>query len=227
VMADVKTRNIEFDIVWCLGDVVGYGPDPNECIDLLRTMPHICLAGNHDWAVLGKLDLETFNENANSAIVWTREQLKPENLRYLHARPERVDQGEYVLVHASPRKPIWEYVLDVPVAEENFFYLNQPFCLVGHTHVPLIFTKDVRSIRASHPEHNLPVLLKRSNQYIINAGSVGQPRDGDPRAAYALLDTQATTWTPYRVPYDINSVQSRMRAAGLPDKLIARIEYGR
>ncbi len=227
VLADTKARDIKYDMVWCLGDVVGYGPDPNECIELLRTMPHICLAGNHDWAVLGKLELETFNDNANSAILWTRHQLRPENIRYLQARPERVDQGEYVLVHASPRKPIWEYVLDVPIAEENFAYLNQPFCLVGHTHVPLIFTKDTRSIRASHPEHNLPVMLRRTNQYIINAGSVGQPRDGDPRAAYALLDTDAITWTPHRVAYDVVSVQSRMRAAGLPDKLIARIEYGR
>lgn len=226
VMADVKSRNIAYDIVWCLGDVVGYGPDPNECVDLLRTLPHICLAGNHDWAVLGKLDIETFNENANAAITWTRAQLRPENLRYLQARPERSEQGDYLLVHASPRKPIWEYVIDIPTAEENFSYLNMPFCLVGHTHVPLLFTKDTRSVRMSHLEHNLPVTLKRANQYIINAGSVGQPRDGDPRAAYALLDTATTQWTQYRVEYNIEAVQARMRAAELPEKLILRIEKG-
>jgi diadenosine tetraphosphatase ApaH/serine/threonine PP2A family protein phosphatase len=226
VMADVKTRNLPYDIVWCLGDVVGYGPDPNECVDLLRTLPHVCLAGNHDWAVLGKLDPETFNENANAAIAWTRAQLRPENLRYLQARPERSEQGEYLLVHASPRKPIWEYVIDVPTAEENFSLLSTPFCLVGHTHVPLLFTKDARSVRMSHLEHNLPVTLKRANQYIINAGSVGQPRDGDPRAAYALLDTSTTQWTQYRVEYNIAAVQARMRAAELPEKLILRIEKG-
>jgi diadenosine tetraphosphatase ApaH/serine/threonine PP2A family protein phosphatase len=226
VLADVKTRNLSYDMVWCLGDVVGYGPDPNECVDLLRTLPHICLAGNHDWAVLGKLDLETFNENANAAITWTRAQLRPENLRYLQARPERLEQGEYMLVHASPRKPIWEYIFDIPTAEENFSYLNMPFCLVGHTHVPLLFTKDARSVRMSHLEHDLPVTLKRANQYIINAGSVGQPRDGDPRAAYAMLDTATTQWTQYRVTYDIASVQTRMRAAALPEKLIMRIEKG-
>jgi diadenosine tetraphosphatase ApaH/serine/threonine PP2A family protein phosphatase len=226
VMADVKMRNLPYDIVWCLGDVVGYGPDPNECVDLLRTLPHVCLAGNHDWAVLGKLDPETFNENANAAIAWTRAQLRPENLRYLQARPERSEQGEYLLVHASPRKPIWEYVIDVPTAEENFSLLSTPFCLVGHTHVPLLFTKDARSVRMSHLEHNLPVTLKRANQYIINAGSVGQPRDGDPRAAYALLDTSTTQWTQYRVEYNIAAVQARMRAAELPEKLILRIEKG-
>jgi diadenosine tetraphosphatase ApaH/serine/threonine PP2A family protein phosphatase len=229
VLACVKTRNLAYDVIWCLGDVVGYGPDPNECVDILRTVPHLCLAGNHDWAVLGKLDLETFNDNALSAIHWTRQTLKAENLRYLLARPERQEQGDYLLVHASPRRPIWEYVLDTAIAEENFAYLNQPFCLVGHTHVPLVFVKDARnnSIRATHPEHNLPITLKRANQYIINCGSVGQPRDGDPRAAFALLDTANATWTPYRVEYDVQSVQQRMRASGLPDKLITRLEYGR
>jgi diadenosine tetraphosphatase ApaH/serine/threonine PP2A family protein phosphatase len=226
VLADAKARNLDYDVVWCLGDVVGYGPDPEACVDLLRTLPHVCLAGNHDWAVLGKLDLETFNENANLAIQWTRDQLSADNLRYLQARPERIELGEFMLVHASPRKPIWEYVLDIPTAEENFAYLNMPFCLVGHTHVPMMFTRDSKSVRASYPEHNLPAMLRRANQYIINAGSVGQPRDGDPRAAYAILDVTGPTWTPYRVAYDVAAVQTRMRAAGLPEKLIARIEKG-
>jgi diadenosine tetraphosphatase ApaH/serine/threonine PP2A family protein phosphatase len=229
VLADVKARNFAYDVVWCLGDVVGYGPDPNECVALLRTLPHLCLAGNHDWAVLGKLDLETFNENAVSAITWTRDALRPENLRYLQARPERSEQGDYLLVHASPRMPIWEYVLDPSIAEDNFREMNTPFCLLGHTHVPLVFVKDIRNqaVRMSHPEHNLPMPLKKGNKYIMNCGSVGQPRDGDPRAAYAVLDTTNATWTPYRVEYDVASVQSRMRAAALPEKLVARLEYGR
>ncbi len=229
VLADVNTRKLEYDFIWCLGDVVGYGPDPNECVSLLRTLPHLCLAGNHDWAVLGKLDLETFNDNAISAITWTREVLRTENLRYLQVRPERSEQGDYLLVHASPRLPIWEYVLDPSVAEDNFREMSAPVCLIGHTHVPLVFVKDGRNqaVRMSHPEHNLPLALKKGNKYMLNCGSVGQPRDGDPRAAYAMLDTGNATWTPYRVEYDVASVQSRMRAAALPEKLIARLEYGR
>ena len=106
VLQDAKRRSVAYDIVWCLGDVVGYGPDPNECIDLLRTLPHVCLAGNHDWAVLGNLDLETFPENAAYVVEWTRSVLTPQNLQYLRARPEELQQGDYYLVHASPREPI-------------------------------------------------------------------------------------------------------------------------
>jgi diadenosine tetraphosphatase ApaH/serine/threonine PP2A family protein phosphatase len=229
VLNDAKTRALNYDIVWCLGDVVGYGPDPNECVELLRTLPHVCLAGNHDWAVLGKLDIETFNDNAVTAIQWTRAALRPESARYLQARPERMEQGDYLLVHASPRRPIWEYILDNTSAEENFSVFNQQYCLVGHTHVPVSFVLDSRNqqVRMSHLEHNLPISLRRNNRYILNVGSVGQPRDGDPRGAYALLDTSAATWTLYRVEYNIAQTQQRMRAADLPEKLITRIEYGR
>ncbi len=234
VLADARAREGEFDFVWCLGDVVGYGPDPNECIDLLRTLPHVCLAGNHDYAVLGKLDLETFNENAMLAITWTRAQLRPENMRYLMARPERIEQADFLLVHGSPRQPIWEYVLDAGIAAENFdLFSAPPYCLIGHTHVPLMFVRDAnantrhRAVRTSHPENGLPITLRRGNQYIINAGSVGQPRDGDPRAAYAILDTHSVVWTPYRVTYDIARTQSGMRAAQLPERLVTRLEHGR
>jgi diadenosine tetraphosphatase ApaH/serine/threonine PP2A family protein phosphatase len=228
VLADAKVKVPGYDIVWCLGDVVGYGPDPNECIDLLRTLPNICLAGNHDWAVLGKLDVETFNDNARDAITWTQTQLTPQNLRYLTVRPEQSEQGDFLLVHASPRQPIWEYILDIGSAEANFSCLNLPICLVGHTHAPVVFTRDGKTnmVRASYPETGLPITLRKTNQYIINAGSVGQPRDGDPRAAYAVLDTAALIWSPYRIEYPIKRTQERMQAAGLPQKLIERLDHG-
>jgi diadenosine tetraphosphatase ApaH/serine/threonine PP2A family protein phosphatase len=229
VMHDVVKRNIRYDIVWCLGDVVGYGPDPNECIEMLRTLPHICLAGNHDWAVLGKLGVETFHENAAFAVNWTRERLTPGNLLYLRARPEQELQDDYLLVHASPREPIWEYILDANVAEENFGYMPSPFCLVGHTHVPIMFVKDgaTKLVHATLPAPNSPSVFKRGLSYIVNPGSVGQPRDGDPRAAYAVLDTSAKTWTPYRVEYPIKATQDKMRAEDFPARLIERLEYGR
>lgn len=229
VLDDAKARSLHYDIVWCLGDVVGYGPEPNECIDLLRTLPHVCLAGNHDWAVVGKLDLRTFHESAAYVVEWTQANLTPPNMNYLRARPEQVPHDDFLLVHASPREPIWEYITDVNVADENFDSTSVSFILVGHTHVPVVFVKDGRSgnVHVALPSASVPVALKHESRYIINPGSVGQPRDGDPRAAYALLDTITSTWMPYRVEYPIREVQSRMRSLHFPARLIERLDYGR
>ena len=229
VLDDAKTRSLNYDIVWCLGDVVGYGPEPNECIDLLRTLPHICLAGNHDWAVVGKLDLRTFHESAAYVVEWTQETLTPQNMNYLRARPEQLPHDDYLLVHASPREPIWEYITDVNVADENFDCTAASFVLVGHTHVPVVFVKDGRTgnVHVALPSANVPVTLKHDCRYIINPGSVGQPRDGNPRAAYALLDSVTGTWMPYRVEYPVKTVQARMKSLHFPPRLIERLDYGR
>jgi diadenosine tetraphosphatase ApaH/serine/threonine PP2A family protein phosphatase len=229
VLADADARRLAPDELWCLGDVVGYGPDPNECVEILQKTPHLCLAGNHDWAVLGKLDVETFNDSAMTAILWTRERLTAANLRYLDERVGRSEQNGALLVHGSPRHEIWEYVADSDTAAENFAAISHAVCLVGHTHVPMLYVEDPRTriVRAVHAEHDVPLTLKRTHRYIINPGSVGQPRDGDPRAAYALYDTDAAQWTQYRVHYDVHTTQQRMRAAGLPPKLALRLEYGR
>jgi diadenosine tetraphosphatase ApaH/serine/threonine PP2A family protein phosphatase len=229
VLNDVKTRGLEYDIVWCLGDVVGYGAEPNECIDLLRTLPHICLAGNHDWAVVGKLDLRTFHDSAAYVVEWTQEHITPQNMNYLKARPEMQPQDDYLLAHASPREPIWEYITDVNVAEDNFDATTVPYCLVGHTHVPVVFVKDGRTgnVHVALPSATVPIVLKRDSRYIINPGSVGQPRDGDPRSAYAILDTGTGTWTPYRVEYPIKVTQQKMKSFRFPARLVDRLEYGR
>lgn len=123
VLADAKNQ---WDYVWCLGDVVGYGPDPNECCDLLKTLPHLCLAGNHDWAALGRLDIRTFNADARKAVTWTQETLKPENVAYLDALPTTFVLGPYTLAHGSPREPVWEYILDPLVAALNFPHFETP-----------------------------------------------------------------------------------------------------
>src|SRR5579864_9840272 len=133
VLADAKGA---WDYVWCLGDVVGYGPDPNECVELLRTLPNLCLAGNHDWAALGRLDIRTFNADARKAVHWTQEILKPENIAYLDALPTTFVLGPYTLAHGSPREPVWEYILDPLIAALNFPHFETPYCLVGHTHTP-------------------------------------------------------------------------------------------
>lgn len=229
VFADVKAHALSFDIVWCLGDVVGYGAEPNECIDLLRAVPHVCLAGNHDWAVIGKLDVRTFHEQAAYVVEWTRENLTPQNMCFLRSRPDMIVQDEYLLAHASPREPIWEYITDINVAQENFEDMQATFCLVGHTHVPVVFVQDglTSNVHVSMPSADVPVTLKRDSKYIINPGSVGQPRDGDPRAAYAILDTVTATWTAHRAEYAIKLTQKKMKSFHFPQRLVDRLNYGR
>ena len=217
-----------FDRVWCLGDIVGYGPDPNECVERVRELRRYqCLAGNHDWAALGKLDLSDFNTDARLAALWTRQQLTPDNRAFLDARLEYIGplEGRYTLVHGSPRYPIWEYILDEAIAAENFPYFSTQVCLVGHTHVPVIYAETPAGVRALRPPLDTPHPLG-DQRLIINPGSVGQPRDGDPRASYLLLDVEAGTVTYRRVDYPIEVTQEKMAAVGLPPRIIARLEYG-
>ena len=194
------------DRVWCLGDVVGYGPDPNGCVELLRSLPHLCIAGNHDWATLGKLDLRDFNPDAREANLWNRQQLTPENLAYLDARPETLEEGDFTLTHGSPRHPIWEYIIYASTAQINFGHFNTPFCFVGHTHTPMI--------------------RRYQKSLIVNPGSVGQPRDNDARAAFAILDLEELSWRYERVAYPIELTQGQMKEAGLPRRLIDRLSFG-
>ena len=215
--------------IWCLGDVVGYGPSPNECIETLRQFDLLCLAGNHDWAVLDKLDLEEFNPDARRAAEWTRAQLTEPNREWLLGLPERVPtQAEkFTLVHGSPRYPIWEYVLTAAIARINFDFFDTHTCLVGHTHVPVIYRYDLANYSASAetlPEGEPMSLV--ADRLMINPGSVGQPRDGDPRSAYAILNLDAQTVTHHRVEYDIRATQARMEKYDLPLRLISRLSYG-
>lgn len=215
-----------FDKIWCLGDLVGYGPDPNECVALLRDYDHISLSGNHDWAVLGKLDIEDFNPEAQKAIRWTRKKLNEEARAYLDALPVMQVEEPFTLVHASPREPVWEYILDVGTAAVNFGHFNTPYCLVGHSHTPLVFVQvDIMRANGFSPIYNQPFLLD-GGRYIFNPGSVGQPRDADERAAYALLDLEEMVWEFRRVEYAIGWTQEKMRRAGMPYRLVARLEYG-
>jgi predicted phosphodiesterase len=217
----------DYDFVWCLGDVVGYGPDPNECVELLRRLPHLCLAGNHDWAALGRLDIRTFNADARRVVGWTQEQLTPENFEYLEALPTTFVLGEYTLAHGSPREPVWEYILDPLIAALNFPHFETPYCLVGHTHMPIIFRQvsERGDCEALLPDYSGPQRLDGVRQ-IINPGSVGQPRDSIPEAAYSLLDADSGLWEYRRVQYDIAEVQARMRERNMPERLITRLEHG-
>jgi predicted phosphodiesterase len=215
------------DTVWCLGDLVGYGPDPNECINRVRLLPGlVCLRGNHDAAALGQIDIEAFNAEARLSIQWLLSTLSEESLDFLGGLPEKKVIGQVTLAHGSPRNPVWEYILDSRTARRNFDYFDTPFCFIGHTHLPLIYQLNADEINVSliisEPgERN--ALVKRA---LLNPGSVGQPRDHNPLASYALFDPEANTWENHRTAYDVHSVQRRILEAGLPRRHALRLAEG-
>lgn len=291
----------QYDELWCLGDVVGYGPRPNECIQLLQDQAQICVMGNHDWATLDMpgINVDDFNPQARSAVIWTREQLSEPCREYLSARPYvpvRPPANEnFLITHASPREPVWEYVLTPSIAMENFSVFLEQVCLVGHTHKPAIYrwqlydtsaflnqaddeyhvdedeteygdaaygpksadTLDGESAASSKkitpqpkgngasngavskmewvatvdqimPENGVKITVKPSEteRLIINPGSVGQPRDNDPRAAYVILDLEKMTWQFERIVYPVELTQAQMEEADLPKRLIDRLSFG-
>jgi diadenosine tetraphosphatase ApaH/serine/threonine PP2A family protein phosphatase len=206
--------------------LIGYGPNPNECVNLLREYEILSLSGNHDWAVLNRLDLYTFNNDARDVIRWTQKNLTDNNLAFLESLPSLTVEGDFTLAHASPRQPVWEYVSDPSIARENFQLFETPYCLVGHTHAAFIFIEDEDGeVRPSLPTVGVPISLG-TERMIINPGSVGQPRDLDPRAAYAILDTSEMTWESRRVSYPIEKTQKLMEEQDFPYRLILRLEYG-
>ena len=225
VLKDIGDR---VDRIWCLGDIVGYGPDPNECVERVLEEDIVGVVGNHDWACLGKLDLGGFNPDARRACYWTMEKLKPEHKEFLDRLPASLVLGEFTLVHGSPRAPIWEYVTQPDLARENFAYFDTRVCLVGHTHVPLAFHLPAEdSSTCQRRWLSGQVLLQLGHgRWILNPGGLGQPRDGDPTAPYFILDTEEMTLELRRVPYPFEKTQKRMEKAGLPANLILRLAFG-
>lgn len=224
-----------FDTIWSLGDVVGYGPWPNECIARLQAYPdHVRVAGNHDWAALGRIEIEDFNPEARKAVLWTRSELNSASLSYLAALPDQpLLRDQYTITHASPRHPVWEYINNAAIAAENAAYFDSPYCLVGHTHMPRMYRLIADDNNGAAPRctvyapvYNRDIELAGPHSLIINPGSVGQPRDNDPRAAYSLLDVEKARWCFRRVRYDVESTQAALRKAGSPERLIVRLAYG-
>jgi predicted phosphodiesterase len=224
VLRDVEERGGAEEI-WCLGDTVGYGPDPHQCLETIRSRSSDCIAGNHDWAAIGKIDTATFNPEAAEAAQWTQGQLHEDETQFLTGLPLKMEKGVFTLVHGSPRNPIWEYLLSAGEAKENLAYFQTPYCLIGHSHLPLIFK--CGEVYQLNQIQNNAVIKLGSERLIINPGGVGQPRDGDPRAAYALYDSKAGTISFRRVNYDIPAVQQRMQEASLPLWLSGRLALGR
>jgi len=216
------------DETWCLGDLVGYGPDPNVVVEQIRELPHLtCLLGNHDAAVIGKIPFETFNGDARRSLERHERVITADNMDFLRSLPQekKVRHG-VTLAHGSPRDPLWEYVINTLSARLNFDNFDTPWCFVGHSHIQCMFALDESNNRVTVEVSKPGQPVELSSRLILNPGSVGQPRDRDPRAAYAIFDSQADTWEPRRVQYNVVEVQHRIREAGLPEKHAVRIAEG-
>ncbi len=213
------------DEIWCLGDVVGYGPRPNECCALVRERASLCLAGNHDLGVIGTIDLAFFGGDAGTAARWTRAVLGDEARGFLADLQPSGRAAGVELYHASPRDPVWEYVLGPEQALAALAVTSAPLVLIGHSHFPLALRLDGTRVLggSAAPGHEADLAEGR---WLLNPGSVGQPRDGDPRAAWLLLDTGSHRASFRRVEYPVALTQAEMRASGLPEMLAARLTHG-
>lgn len=224
VLADAEGRGA--DAIWNLGDTVGYGPDPNGVVARLAEAGAVSVLGNHDAAATGRLGTELFNRLAAEAAEWTRDHLEPATAAYLGGLSEVVREGEWTLVHGTLREPIWEYLITEEAAEGHFALQETPYSAVGHTHVALRVRRAARGVEGRTPVEGEAVALGEG-PLCINPGSVGQPRDGDPRASYALVDDEEGAVTHQRVVYDVAETQRRMAEAGLPRGLAERLSAGR
>jgi predicted phosphodiesterase len=227
-------READAESFICCGDLVGYGGDPNECLDLIRALPNLSIiSGNHDLATIGRLELDWFNQYARAAVLWTQMKLTPENRAYLESLTARLDTKEFTLAHGTPRNPPEEYLLSPGQFRENAPLVRRWPLFVGHSHMPLLFrfaegsTEKVETHFLEDREEFLPRTVDGGfGPVALNAGSVGQPRDQDRRASCALYDSTRGTFRVFRLPYDVPGAQAKIRAAGLPEYLALRLDYG-
>ena len=209
----------------CLGDLVGYGANPKECLKMIQYLKAICIAGNHDWAVLGKIDVAYFNPVAKAAIAWTRQQLSQQDLNFLKSLDLIFKNDDMILVHGTLDHPEeFHYLLDMSDILNTFSLIDRPLCFLAHTHVPGIFVKHKEKF---YDARNLKITLSPQEQCVVNVGSVGQPRDGSPLAAYCIYDTDARKVEIKRIAYDIETAQKKILVAGLPAFLAQRLSIGR
>jgi len=215
----------EVDALWCLGDLVGYGPRPNECCAEVERAAQLCLVGNHDLGVLGRIPLAEFSDDAAAAARWSQSVLSPEASAFLERLQSLAAAEDVELFHASPRDPVWEYVLSDEVALAAFRLTSAPVVLVGHSHVALAFVLEDGTVDGAVVPGGAEIDLA-DGRFILNPGSVGQPRDGDPRAAYLVLDLEARRALHRRVAYPIERTQEEIRERGLPEALADRLAHG-
>ena len=224
VLALFKKEGVERYL--CVGDIVGYGAEPGECIRTIRDLPcEGIVGGNHDWASVGLLSLEWFNPVAREAVLWTQKVLQPEESQFLQCLRSASLLGDITLVHGSLDSPEeFRYIYDVESATETLRRLQTKICFVGHSHLPMILSIDVEGKIDSYGTPR--VALKKECRYLVNVGSVGQPRDGDPRAVCVIFDSESSCVEIQRTPYDIPSTQKKILKAGLPSVLASRLSEG-
>ena len=222
MLAEIDRESI--DAIWCLGDTVGYGPQPNECCRLVQERADLCLFCNHDLVALGVLTVSEFTDEAAAAAVWTSEALTDESRAFLGSLEPQATADGAELFHASARDPIWEYVLSEETARATFEVTTAPLVLVGHSHVALALTVDGRGVAGGIAPGGTSIEL--AGRWLVNPGSVGQPRDGDPRAAWLFADFDRASAAFRRVPYPVERTQAEMVEVGLPPLLAARIAVG-
>jgi predicted phosphodiesterase len=204
------------DAIYCLGDIVGYGANPNECLDLVRERATICVLGNHDLASIDPVNAEYFSRPGRIAIEWTHSVLTPEHIRFLSGLPYTASTDLFTLAHAGPLDPEqWQYVLSLQVAKLQFPAFQTQLCFIGHTHVPAVCGEDLRTF-----------ILKKGKRFLINVGSVGQPRDGNPQLSFGFLDTETWKYENVRASYDIDKAAQAIRSQGLPSTLATRLYQG-
>ena len=213
MLADIDAEHV--DEIWCLGDLVGYGPRPNECVEVVRARADVCLAGNHDLAVIGEADLALFVGEAEAAARWTREVLEDDAAAFLRSLEPAATRNQIALAHGSPADPVWEYILSQGAAVEAFAATEEPLILVGHSHVALEICLDELELRGGLAPGGHEVDLT-AGRHILNPGSVGQPRDGDARAGWLVIDAGTRRATFRRTDYPIGVTQAEMRERGLP-----------
>ena len=222
----IDFRSEKLDKVYFLGDAVGYGPNPDECVKLIDEIAKVKLMGNHDYAALGLMETEYFNQYAAESMGWTKNSISEKTMEIMSDFELTHIIDHILLVHSSPREPEnWHYILDMEDAEENFEFFTQRICLLGHTHRPYVVFKSEsgEAILAKETE----VIIEEENRYLVNIGSVGQPRDGDPRSCYLIYDSDTSSIKLKRVQYDVKSTQKVMAQIGLPEYLIDRLAVGR
>ncbi|MBD3307376.1 metallophosphoesterase [candidate division KSB3 bacterium] len=223
-----QIEEINPDRVVCLGDVVGYGPNPNECIERVHQVADVTIMGNHDHAVLGLTDITYFNQYAKIAVLWTRQVLTQENVTILKSYPFQVSQDEILFVHSTPLHPErWDYIFSPLEGKYYLQHLQEHICFIGHSHQPLFFEEDAQGFVTFDRQQTFSLSLQDHCKYIVNIGSVGQPRDGSPSASFAVYDTTEQQVEVKRIPYNYTLTQKKMTELQLPEFLIDRLAYGR
>jgi predicted phosphodiesterase len=226
VLSDIKTKQV--DEIFCLGDIVGYGANPNECIELVKQSCSTILLGNHDAAAVGLLSTQHFNIHAKIAIEWTTENLTPASNTFLKALPLKEKKYDNTYVHATPYEPnMWYYITSLEEAAFNYQFFETPFCFVGHTHIPIIIVLENEKEVYVHQGEMLNWGKLANVRFLVNVGSVGQPRDRNPQSCYGIFDTTEKTFSYIRVSYDISKAQHKMRKIAMPEFLINRLADGR